>query len=573
MVRVFCPDLWRRGGSYWWRQAAIAAMMIAAVKVSHTMNFPGTSNGLFFPPAGLDLGVALLWGVRQTWLGMTLGAFVVDLPLMIEQYGPVQGFIVETAGCLGILIPTMLGATWLRRTSVRADLLASVAGVLRLVLVGGVLTFGVDCLWQATLFWLVGSVPGSAYGSILVTFWLEDIASVVALTSLCLAWRHPWPIERPRLVSGVVIASVFLGLAVFWLPTERSAYFEYVTVLLVVGASFLLGQRGATASATILSVVLVWATVAGRGRYAYLPVQQVLMLLNLYIISVSLTGIILAAVLQERAESAEEIQKLNQELELRVEQRTAALEQANKELEAFSYSVSHDLRAPLRHVSGYASILKEELGNTLGDQGQRYLAIVSQSAARMGSLIDNLLTFSRASRLELGMRTVDMSSLVQEVASELREEVPERRVVLTVGDLPSAVCDRALVRQVLTNLLSNAMKFSAARPVTNICVSCVVEGNEQVYSVTDNGVGFDMCSADRLFGVFQRLHRDGQFEGTGIGLAIVQRIVERHGGHVWAEGHVNQGATFYFTLPIRVHRRAGELPRSSRVVQGSEPLT
>jgi len=226
----------------------------------------------------------------------------------------------------------------------------------------------------------------------------------------------------------------------------------------------------------------------------------------------------------------------------------AKLEAANQELEAFTYSVSHDLRAPLRAVDGYSQAVIEDYGPQLPAEGQRQLRTIREGAQRMGTLIDDLLAFSRLNRRALNRQPIDMESLVRSIFADLAGETADRRVDLTVGELPPAEGDAALLRQVWINLLSNALKYTRRREVAVVEVGAVTQGGETVYFVRDNGAGFDMQYAHKLFGVFQRLHRAEDFEGTGVGLAIVQRVIHRHGGRVWAEAAVDRGATFLFTL-------------------------
>jgi signal transduction histidine kinase len=256
---------------------------------------------------------------------------------------------------------------------------------------------------------------------------------------------------------------------------------------------------------------------------------------------------------EQRRLREDEIRKLNQELGTRA----AELEATNKELESFAYSVSHDLRAPLRHMAGYSELLQRQASSLLDEKSQRFIQTILDSAKRMGNLIDDLLAFSRIGRTETKKTQVDLGRLVQEVLAEIGQDTKDRDIAWRIGVLPVCYGDRSMLRLVVVNLVSNAVKFTRMREAAEIEIGAVErDDNEVDLFVRDNGAGFDMRYVDKLFGVFQRLHLPEQFEGTGIGLATVQRIIHRHGGQVRGEGALDQGATFYFSLPKA--QQAGE---------------
>ena len=290
----------------------------------------------------------------------------------------------------------------------------------------------------------------------------------------------------------------------------------------------------------IYSILLSLSSIAPTFNASKLPINEdYLRLLMLIVV------IILVAIIAERIEKIRKLNDLNKQLQKQSEK----LEDANQELEAFAYSVSHDLRVPLRAIDGFSRILVEDYEDKLDEEGIRLLNIVRENTAKMGHLIDDILLLSRASRQEMLLNEIDMAALARSVYDEFQTDVTDRDVEFNVGDIPNAYGDRAMLGQVFQNLIGNAIKFTRNKNPAIIEVGGEKEGKEIVYYVKDNGAGFDMKYINKLFGLFQRLHSPEEFEGTGVGLSIVQRVIRRHGGSVWGEGAVGEGATIYFTLP------------------------
>jgi signal transduction histidine kinase len=257
----------------------------------------------------------------------------------------------------------------------------------------------------------------------------------------------------------------------------------------------------------------------------------------------------LRLVAQERA-AQRQIRRLNAALELRGEERRAAWQQASQEIETFSHSVSHDLRAPLIRISGFAELLRESIGPGLGAKGRHYLETITDSACQMGRMLDDLLAFSALSQTEIHRQPIKLAEVLREVLADLQAETHDRSIDWVIGELPEVWADPALLRQAVGYLVANALKYTRNRPRTRIEIGSRAAGREMIFYIRDNGAGFDMRFAERLFGLFERLHAAADFEGRGVSLAKVRRIIARHGGHTWAEGVPDQGATFCFSLPL-----------------------
>lgn len=493
-----------------------------------------------WPPTGLAIAVLAVGGVRL-WPGVAAGALLIngfsDVPLL--------------AACgmaVGNTAEAVAGAWLLVRCAGRAPALGRVRDVGVLVL----LCAGVATLASATLgvlsLRLGGVIPSGAMWGTWRVWWVGDALGALVVAPVLLVagvGRRPTLPSAARAVEGVALGAVVLAATL--LSFGSSAGHSYLVFPPVIFAALRFGAIGATWSTLSVAAVAVLETRSGNGPFAVTDSTHSLWLLDTFLAVLAITGLVLAAVVRERDEAAARSAALASSLQHSV----AELEFANSELEAFTYSVSHDLRAPLRNIDGFARNLDRRAGASLDEESRRYLGRVRSNAKSMGVLIDELLAFSRLQRQPLQTSNVDVNSVVAEALLLLESARAARpELTITVGDLPTVRADRALLVQVYVNLIGNAIKFTRGCRPAAVTIGADVDPatGEYVFAVSDTGVGFDMDYVHRMFGVFQRLHRMEDYEGSGVGLALVARIVHRHGGRVWAHGAVNEGATIWFTL-------------------------
>ena len=502
-----------------------------------TTALPGNVTPVW-PPTGLALAALMIGGLRL-WPGVAAGALLINglssVPLF-TAVGMATGNTLEAVA--GALLFTRLARGDRSLKSVR-DVIAFV-GLAALLASTLSATFGVVSLF------LGGVIPSDVMWSTWRVWWVGDTLGALVFAPLILSVRTPHRMTLSAAVDVVGFAVVAGGVTVAL--SGRHFDHPYVVFPAVIWAALHWRQRGAAALTAVISILAVLDTRAGFGAFHAGTTTHSLWLLATFLAMVAVTGLVLAAVVTERDTQASR----NADLTAVLRHNVAELEYANKELEAFTYSVSHDLRAPLRNIDGFSRNLIKRSGDSLDEEAQRYLDRIRSNAKSMGNLIDELLAFSRLQRQPLKTGDVALNGVVDEAMGLLEAARAGRDVEFVVHPLPTVIGDRGLLVQVYLNLIGNALKFSRARAVAHIEIGTRKDAvtSEQVFFVRDDGVGFDMEYVDKMFGVFQRLHRMEDYEGSGVGLALVARIVTRHGGRVWAEGALEGGATLSFTVKV-----------------------
>ncbi|HYC00294.1 MAG TPA: MASE1 domain-containing protein [Candidatus Limnocylindrales bacterium] len=539
------------------RSAKIALLALAYLATARAGLSLAAIGGLaapVWPPTGMAVAAMLL--APALWPGIALGAFLTNLSIGVP-------LVVTLPIAFGNTLEAVIAAQLLGVVGFRKSL-DRVQDALSLIAVAAVVSPAASALIGVNSAWLAGVLPEEQYGSALLTWWLGDAMGSLIVAPVLLTWRSAprlgGLLARPREALALLTGLLLAALIVFEQRFFGGNSGAYAMFPFIIWGALRFGPPGAAGATMVVSLIATQSTARESGPFATANAAQNLLALQSFMAVLASSGMVLAAAISERRRAEAEVQQLNgvlqhlnAVLEERVVERTAGLEATTRELEAFTSAVAHDLRAPLRHLDGFANLLLVR-AESFDETSRRHLQSISAAASKLGRLVDDLLAFSRTGRTGLRTERVDVAQLVRELQRELSAENQDRPIQWSVGALPAVQADRALLRTALANLLSNAIKFSMPRDQSIIEIG--VENDDQappgqaVLFVRDNGIGFDPQYGDKLFRVFERLHTDGEFDGTGIGLATVRRVVERHGGRVWAQSDARNGATFYMTLPL-----------------------
>ena len=518
---------------------AVALLYYAAARLGLLLQLQHTNVSPVWPPSGVAVAALLVVG-RRVWPALTAAAFLVNATTGLS---PPVAVLVSVGNTGEYLLATEL----LRAAGFRREL-SRITDVLLLAVIGGVIAPAVAATVGTAAVWSAGLVPPRQGATVWSTWWLGDGIGTVVFSPPLLAAGAAF--TRPRPSAGRCLESAALAAVTVTVATGiflGSGRFAYMLFPLTVWAAVRFELAGAAAVTAGVSCLAILGTVHGSGPFASGPLNDRLTQLQLYSASVGLTALVLAAATTAHRES-----------EARVRQRTAELESSNRELGAFAHTVSHDLRTPLRAIHGFARMLAARDGHALSPEGTRHLDTIGRNAVRLGRLIDSLLAHAHLGGQRISREPLDPASTARAAAEQMRAALERGRVVdISVDDMPRCEADPVLLGQVYENLIGNAVKFTRGRDRAVIEVGATprrTDAGGPVYYVRDNGIGFDMRYAHKLFGLFQRLHTDTEYAGNGAGLAIVHRIIDRHGGRIWAEAEPDVGATFYFTLGAGTRR-------------------
>jgi len=534
---------------------AVGALYYATARIGLLLQFEHTNVTPVWPPSGIAVGALLLLGRRQ-WPALTVAAFLANITTGLSV-------LVSAAIAAGNTGEYVVAAELLRRAGFRRDL-GRIADVMMLTVLGGAISPVIAATVGMTTLWLGGVAPASTLSTVWRTWWIGDGIGIVVFTPalfevIRLLMRMPSRVSIRRgleaaslmAVTAAVAGAVFLG----------RAHYPYLMFPVAIWAAVRFMQRGATAVTCTVSLLAISGTVHGTGPFASGDLNDSLIDLQVFTAAFSVTVMVLAAATSTR-----------RQLEEGTRERTRQLELMNQELEAFTYTVSHDLRAPVRAIDGFSLALTEGEAAKLSDEGRGHLAAIVRNSQHMTRLIDALLDFSRLGRQPLHRQWADTTAVAKSVAERLRQDAGARVIDISIDEMPPCWLDPRLLEQIYANLIGNAVKFTERRERAVIHVGAQQSAAGQAeYFVRDNGVGFDMEYASQLFGLFRRLHGQNEFPGTGAGLAIVHRIVERHDGRVWAEGTPGIGATFHFTISGDPRHARGDRRRRTQNGSSARP--
>jgi signal transduction histidine kinase len=537
------------------RFVVLVAMYFVAGKVGMLLRDANSGVSPIWPATGIALAGLLLWGY-SLWPAIFVGACLIDVTSHSIVQASVALKIVHAVGIAsGDTLEALVGAWLVNRFAIVSNAFLRVSDVFRYTFFAGVLTTALSATFGVGTLLAGGFLVKQNIGTAWLSWWMGDMVGAIIVAPLILMWKaNPSvhfgarkALEALGLLLSLLVVSTLNFSNVLDFGTQRYPL-AFLFIPLLVWAALRFESRGVVAFISIICCLAVNGTWHGIGAFATADENSSLLMLQTFIFIATLTALVLAAAVAERKAAEEKFRRLSVELERRVKERTAQLEGINKELEAFCYSVSHDLRAPLRTIRGFSEVLLQQCLPQLDARGQDFLRRTCDAGLQMDKLIEDLLKLSRVTRGEIEQRQINLSAIACEIADGLAKGEPERNVAFDIAPDVSARGDERLLRLVLDNLLRNAWKFTGKQPHARIEFGRQ-NGETSPIFVRDNGVGFDMAYAGKLFGVFQRLHSPAEFAGSGVGLAIVQRVVNRHGGRVWADAKLNSGATIYFTLP------------------------
>jgi len=535
------------------RMAVLAVIYLIVARLGLMLAQVHASVSPVWPATGVALAALLIWGI-ELWPAIFLGALLVNLT--VTQNASAGIHLAQALGIAsGNTLEALAGAWLVTRFAHGRKAFLRATDVFRYMVLAGSLATAISATVGTLTLVSCGLLPKPDFGDAWLTWWMGDMSGAVLVGPFILVWvaKPTVQIGINRAVEGLFLLVSLLVVSALnfsnmfqWGNKHYPLAFLFFPLLAWAAVRF--EAKGAVAFVSVICCLAINGTLHGLGTFAVVGPNGSLLLLQMFICVATLSALVLAAAVTERKTAEDEVRKLNLELEKRVQDRTAQLEGTNKELEAFCYSVSHDLRAPLRTIRGFSEVLMEQYKPQLDARGQDYLRRTCDAGLQMDKLIEDLLKLSRLARSDIQRAEIDLSVIVQQIATELERGEPNRMVEFAISPGIMANGDERLLRTVIDNLLRNAWKFTKKQPNTRIEFGRE-NGDSKAYFVRDNGVGFDMQYAGKLFGVFQRLHSATEFGGSGVGLAIVQRVINRHGGKVWVDAKVNAGATFYFTLP------------------------